>query len=138
MKDPCGYTPRNIWYIPPEDLTNDQKIALRKIHAEKISKIQAVLLTAITLIVSGIFIRYFEMQYIEISNPNTHCDALVKIEEMTRNINSVVFKNYDIARSEYKICRDVQYKITDIHARDFPDQYRNAFGRSYSNTKRRK
>lgn len=127
--DPCGYKPGDKFYLDLNSLTNDQIIALRKIQAEKIGKIIAVALTALFCFISAACIRYFELKYIETTPLKNNCKSLIRIEELVRNINEIVFKSYDISRIEYKICRDVQYKVTDLHQIEFPNQYKNAFGR---------
>lgn len=129
MKDPCGYSPDHEWYIDARELTNREKIELRKIHAEKISKLVAVILTAISLIISGIIIRFVELRYIESHNCSNKSESMIELLTTVRNMNQIVFKNYDISRSNQNVCRDLRSKVTDLHHERFPNQYRNAFGR---------
>lgn len=64
-KDRCGYRIDDDWFVTNEELRADPrlKVELRKIHAEKISKMIAVVFTMISLIVSGLVIRHMEYKY---------------------------------------------------------------------------
>lgn len=135
MNDPCGYTRGHPWHIPQEQLDDDPhlKAFLRRTYAEKMTKIQAVVLgcaiTFVCTIISAGIIRHLEYKH-STKNCSVDADSLVELFLRVENTERLASKIYDVSRSDFKVCKDVQYKVTDLHRKQHPDKYLNAFGRS--------
>lgn len=133
MRDPCGFTKGDDLYISREEFAADPHLRafVRRTLAEKISKIQIAVITFVCTVVAAFVTRHIEYKY---NGKSGSCsvanDSIVELLVRVENTERLAVKMYDISRSDFKVCKDVQYKVTDLHSKQFPRKYLNAFGRA--------
>ena len=140
MRDPCGFTKDDDLYISREEFKADPHLRafVRRTLAEKISKVQIAVITFICTVIGAFVTRHIEYKYnSKTESCSVSSDSIVELLLIAKNTEQLAVKMYDISRSDFKVCKDVQYKVTDLHSERFPNKYLNAFGRVNAESSKR-
>lgn len=104
MQDKLGYRYGDPWYITDEELKKDPRLKteLRKIHSDKISKVQVAILGVLGIVITGIsafIIRHYEYKYIE-KSPECNISLLVNEVNYLKDQNILLQKTINSIKTQ--------------------------------------
>lgn len=153
MSNPCRYKKGQAGYIDPQkiihgtteeqlkwratvarEIQNDIESERNYVMLESINKsvrgaIIAASIGAIAVLLTVLYQEYNRYRDNRDNRDRIPPEKIVELFIRVENIERLAVKTYDVSRSDYKVCKDVQYKVTEVHRKLSPEEYMDRFSR---------